>query len=146
MRMLVRNYSILRSILILCALIVALSACVGQQKRDEREDRLRAFEAHLRFADNFGSLLNFIHPDYLEEHPISSAELNRLNLFRVSGYRTRSVSIADDEKSLTQVVELRLYSKSTQRERTVIYPQLWQQDPNSGVWMLHSGLPEIDNN
>lgn len=131
---------------LMCVALISLSACVGQQKRDKRDDTLRSFEALIRFGNNFEALLNYIHPDYLKENPISSAELNRLNLFHVSGYRTLSVVASDDQKSLTQVVELRLYNRSTARERTVTYPQLWMLDESSERWMMHSGLPDISGN
>ena len=130
----------------LCLALTTISGCVGQQKRDQRDDTLRSFEALIRFGNNFEALLNFIHPDYLKENPISSAELNRLNLFHVSGYRTLSVVASDDEKSLTQVVQLRLYNRSTARERTVNYPQIWILDEDAQRWMMHSGLPDISNN
>lgn len=123
-----------------------LSGCLAQEKRDKRDDLLRAFEAQLRFGNNFEALLNYIHPDYLKEHPVSSIEIRRLNLYRVSGYRARSVVASEDGKSLNQVVELRLYSQSTARERTVIYPQTWIYDDDLERWMLHSGLPSIDDN
>jgi len=132
--------------LLLFVLILALAGCAGQERRNEREDTLRSFEAQIRFGNNFEALINFIHPEYLDEHPISTAELRLLDLFQVSGYRARSVVVADDEQSLTQVVELRLYNKNTARERTVLYPQVWRYDKERKRWMMHAGLPEISAN
>ncbi|MCG8463836.1 MAG: hypothetical protein MI750_03155 [Xanthomonadales bacterium] len=135
----------IRSMLALAALLL-LVACAGQQQRDEREEVLRAFEAELRYGGNFESLINYMHPDYVKDYPISSAELSRLNLFQVSGYRARSVVVSDDGSTLNQVVELKLYHRNTARERTVIYPQLWRLDEERDRWMLHSGLPNVSRN
>jgi len=135
----------IRSMLALATLSL-LVACAGQQQRDEREEVLRNFEAQLRYGGNFESLINYMHPEYLQDNPISSAELSRLNLFQVSGYRARSVVVGDDGNSLNQVVELKLYHRQTARERTIIYPQLWLLDDKSDRWMLHSGLPDVSRN
>ncbi|GAB4183547.1 MAG: hypothetical protein Tsb002_05790 [Wenzhouxiangellaceae bacterium] len=125
--------------------IALLAGCASQERSNDRENTLRSFEAQVRFGNNFEALTNFIHPDYLDENPISTLELRQLDLYRVSGYRVRSMVQADDEMSLTQVVELRMYHKNTARERTVLYPQLWRYDNDRERWMLHSGLPELSN-
>lgn len=130
------------------ALVAAalLGGCAAQEERQAREDTLRSFEAQMRFGNNFAALINFIHPEYLKDNPISSAEVRRLELFQVGGYRARSVVVADDDKSVSQVVELRLYNKRTARERIIMYPQIWKLDEDSKRWMMHSGLPEIRDN
>lgn len=134
------GFHLLRSTVAAVALLVA--ACATTSGIDKsRADTLKQYEAMIRWSEWDGAI-NFLAPEYLEEHPISRLDLERLRLFRVTAYNVRSTQLYDDGLAMTQVVELRLFLKSQAVERTVMDQQIWRYDVESERWLLHSGLPD----
>jgi len=134
------GFHLLRSTVAAVALLaVACATTTGIDK--SRADTLKQYEAMIRWSEWDGAI-NFLAPEYLEEHPISRLDLERLRLFRVTAYNVRSTQLYDDGLAMTQVVEVRLFLKSRAVERTVMDQQLWRYDEESERWLLHSGLPD----
>ena len=132
--------SILR-ILIMSGLAVLLAACPQTKKDRGLSETLTQYETIVRWAQ-WDAAVDFVAPEYQEEHPITRLELDRLRLFRVTQYKLRSALQIDDGAGMVQVVEIRLFSKSQARERTIIDEQLWKYDKDLKRWFLHSGLPD----
>lgn len=126
---------------ILLALTVLLAACASQRADLERTETLDRFEAIVRW-NQFESIPDFMHPDYLDENPVRSIDLERLDQFRVSQYEVKQVLTVDEGEGLDRLVELRLYNRHTARERVVEYVESWRWDAERERWMLHSGLPD----
>ncbi len=126
------------------AAALLLTGCLGSSQVTKRDEAMRQFENLVRWG-KYDAMLDFIHPEYLADHPISSLELRRLQQYQVSSYRTRSTVVSDDGKMVNQVVELRLYNLNTAHERTVLYRQNWLLDKATDRWLLHSGLPDLDS-
>ena len=120
-------------------LIAACATTSGIEK--SMDDTLRLFETAIRWSEWDGAV-NFIAPEYLEEHPISQLELDRLRLFRVTSYTVRSSQAYDEGMTMTQGVEIRLFHKSQAVERAISYNELWKYDEETERWWLHSGLPD----
>jgi hypothetical protein len=134
------GFHLLRSTVAAVALLaVACATTTGID--NSRADTLKQYEAMIRWSEWDGAI-NFLAPEYLEEHPISRLDLERLRLFRVTAYNVRSTQLYDDGLAMTQVVELRLFLKSQAVERTVMDQQLWRYDEETERWLLHSGLPD----
>lgn len=130
------------TIIVLIAMLGLLSACSTLEDKDRlRTETLERFEAVLRW-NQFDSLVDFMHPNWLAEHPVTSLEIERLHQFRVSQYNLRQVLAAPDG-GVDRLVQLRLYNKHTARERVVEYSESWRWDDERGRWMLHSGLPDV---
>ena len=132
----------LRTILIL-GLAVLLTACPKTKEEQDLSDTLLQYDTVIRWAQ-WDAAVDFIAPDYLEEHPVTRLDLDRLRLFRVTQYSVRSAIPTDNEKgkSLIQVVEIRMFNKNQARERVVIDEQIWKYNEETGRWQLHSGLPD----
>ena len=132
----------LRTILIL-GLAVLLTACPKTKEEQDLSDTLLQYDTVIRWAQ-WDAAVDFIAPDYLEEHPVSRLDLDRLRLFRVTQYSVRSAIPTDNEKgkSLIQVVEIKMFNKNQARERVVIDEQIWKYNEETGRWQLHSGLPD----
>ena len=132
----------LRTILIL-GLAVLLTACPKTKEEQDLSDTLLQYDTVIRWAQ-WDAAVDFIAPDYLEEHPVSRLDLDRLRLFRVTQYSVRSAIPTDNEKgkSLIQVVEIRMFNKNQARERVVIDEQIWKFNEENERWQLHSGLPD----
>jgi len=130
----------LRSI-ILIALAGLLQGCPQTKEDKNLSETLRQYEKIVRWAQ-WDAATEFISPEYLQEHPITRLEMDRLRLFRVTRYTLRSSTPVDEGQGLVQVVELRIFNKNQARERTIIDEQYWKYDEDRQRWLLHSGLPD----
>ena len=132
----------LRTILIL-GLAVLLTACPKTKEEQDLSDTLLQYDTVIRWAQ-WDAAVDFIAPDYLEEHPVSRLDLDRLRLFRVTQYSVRSAIPSDNDegKSLIQIVEIKMFNINQARERVIIDEQVWRFNEETGRWQLHSGLPD----
>ena len=130
----------LRTIVIL-GLTALLTACPKTKEETDLSDTLLQYDTVIRWAQ-WDAAVDFISPDYLEEHPVTRLDLDRLRLFRVTQYVVRSAVPFDEGKGLIQVVEIKMFNKNQARERTVIDEQEWKYDEERERWLLHSGLPD----
>ena len=125
--------------LLLAAL--TLVGCTPNQVEKERGETLKQYETIVRWSQ-WDAAADFIAPDYLEEHPISRLDMERLRLFRVTAYTVRSTGIFDEGLTVRQAVEIRLFNQHQAVERTIIDEQEWRWHEDIQRWMLHSGLPD----
>lgn len=123
------------------ALLLAGCPVTGSQEQRQVET-LQRYEALVRW-NQFDSLVDFMHPDWLADHPIQALDVDRLKQFQVSQYRVRQIVALEDGSGMDRLVELRLYHVHTARERTVQYVESWRWDEERERWMLHSGLPDV---
>ena len=121
--------------------VMMLASCVPNQVEKGRSDAFKQYETIIRWSQ-WDAAVNFIAPQYLEEHPISRLDMDRLRLFKVTNYTLRSTNVAEDGLSAAQVVEIRMFNTKQAIERTVLDQQVWRYDPESKRWLLHSGLPD----
>lgn len=131
---------LLRTIVIL-GLTALLTACPKTKEETDLSDTLLQYDTVIRWAQ-WDAAVDFVAPDYLEEHPVTRLDLDRLRLFRVTQYSVRSAVPFDEGKGLIQVVEIKMFNKNQARERTVIDEQEWKYDEERERWLLHSGLPD----
>ncbi|MGD8384185.1 MAG: hypothetical protein PVF89_02140 [Lysobacterales bacterium] len=118
-----------------------LAGCPQSRKAQGLTDVLKRYEITVRWAQ-WDTAVDFIAPEYLEQHPISRLEMDRLRLFRVTQYTPRSSLPVDNGKGLRQVVEIHMFNKNQARERTIIDKQYWRYDDKRHTWLLYSGLPD----
>ena len=134
----------MRTIFIL-GLASLLSACPQSKEDKDLSETLLQYDTVIRWAQ-WDAAVDFIAPEYLEEHPITRLDLDRLRLFRVTQYAVRSAIPVDEGNGLIQVVEIKMFNKNQARERTVIDEQYWKYDEEITRWQLHSGLPDPTQN
>ena len=127
--------------LVIALTLLILAACASSPSNRERTQMMERWEVLVRWNE-FDALLDFIHPDYLAEHPVTERELDRLNQFRVTEYRARQVVLAPDGASAERLARIRMYHKGSSRERVVDHREVWRYDDDLQAWMLHSGLPD----
>lgn len=132
--------SILRTILIV-SLATLISGCPKTKEEKDLSETLLQYETIVRWAQ-WDAAADFISPEYMQEHPITRLELDRLRLFRVTQYAVRSAIPVDDGNGLIQVVEIRMFNKNQARERTIINEQVWKFNEETERWQMHSGLPD----
>lgn len=129
-------------VLVALLLGVLLASCGTLPKDRKQQETLDLFRQTMRFSE-YEAMVGFIDAEFLEENPITRLELRRLEQFKVSGYKIRSVVSSDDGEMITQVIELRFYNIRTASERRVLYREEWQWHKDISSWRLHSGLPMI---
>lgn len=125
------------------ALVLMLTACSSSGKRERTETEvIDQYSALVRWSQ-YDALVDYMHPDWLEENPVTSLDLERLKQFRVTGYRVRQIVSVDEGNGVERVVQLRMYHFHTARERQIDYLESWRWDEEYERWMLHSGLPDV---
>ena len=125
-------------------LIMVLAACTPNPAEKDRSDTLEEYETVIRWSQ-WDAAINFLSPEYLAENPISRLDMDRLRLFRVTGYTLRSANVMDEGMTVTQTVVITMFNQRQAVERTIIDEQLWKFDEPSKRWFLHSGLPDPTN-
>ena len=131
--------STFRALIIL--VLLGTAACGTNQANKDLTETLQQYETMVRWSQ-WDSAVQFIAPEYLEEHPISRLAMDRLQLFRVTSYTVRSGTLLNDGKTARQTVEIRLFNNNQAVERTIIDQQEWRYDPTTHGWRLYSGLPD----
>ncbi|TVQ40265.1 MAG: hypothetical protein EA370_03775 [Wenzhouxiangella sp.] len=119
----------------------ALVACGGSGNVRERQEALDAWENRVRWSA-FETLVDFIHPEWLDENPVTELDLERLNQFRVTEYRVRAILADPDGQSLERRARIRLVNVHNHRERVIDHLEVWRYDDERKRWLLHSGLPD----
>lgn len=128
--------------LLMLALAAMLAGCGTNQKDKLRTETIDSYASLMRWSQ-YDSLIDFMHPEYLEENPIRGLDLERLRQFQVSEYRVRQMLSLDDGSGMDRVVQMRLYHVHTRRERSIQYLETWRWDDEREGWFLHSGLPDV---
>ena len=127
--------------LLLFATALLIAGCPQTKEEKGLSETLSQYETFVRWAQ-WDAAVGFVAPEYLEEHPITRLDMDRLRLFRVTQYQVRSSTPVDGGDGLLQTVEIRMFNKHQARERIVIDEQYWKYDPDTERWQLHSGLPD----
>ena len=127
--------------LVMLGLATLLSGCPQTKEQKGLTETLQQYETIVRWAQ-WDAAVDFVAPEYLEEHPIKRLELDRLRLFRVTQYVVRSSAPVEGGDGLLQSVEIRMFNKNQAKERTVIDEQYWKYNDQTERWQLHSGLPD----
>ena len=131
-----------RMMLVVMFLVLCLPGCLPPSGIDSsREDRLKQYESIVRWSEWDGAV-TFLAPSYLEEHPVSRLEMERLQMFKVTNYTQRSFAVYDEGMSAVQTVEIKMFNNTQAIERTIIDEQIWRYDPELKTWLLYSGLPD----
>ena len=131
---------ILRTILLL-GITALLTACPKTKEENDLSETLLRYDTIVRWAQ-WDAAVDFVAQEYLDEHPITRLELERLRLFKVTQYSVRSAIPFDEGNGLIQIVEIKMFNKHQARESIVIDEQEWKYNEELERWQLHSGLPD----
>jgi hypothetical protein len=121
--------------------VLVLASCSSNQVDKSRGEAFKQYETIIRWSQ-WDAAADFIAPEYLEEHPISRLDMDRLRLFKVTSYTVRSAAVFDEGMTARQEVEIKLFNANQAVERTIIDQQEWRYNEEAKRWLLHSGLPD----
>ncbi len=127
--------------LLMVLLIVLLTACAAGNAERTRAETMDSWESLVRWSE-YDALVDFVHPDYLADHPVTSLEVDRLHQFRVTEYRVRRVMADPEGLELARTVMIRLYHIHSAQERVIDHHEVWRYDEDLESWLMHSGLPD----
>jgi hypothetical protein len=127
-------------ILLLAALLTG--GCATHQQEKNLDLILAEYEKSIRWSQ-WDAAAQFLAPELLETNPPTPLDLDRLRLFRVTGYEIRSAVPFDEGLGFRQTVEIRLFNRNQAIERSLRDIQEWKYDADLERWFLHSGLPDV---
>lgn len=127
---------------VMISICVVLSVCATNKQSKTLDETLKQYEIVVRWSQWDGAI-DFLAFEYLENHPISRLDMDRLRLFRVTQYTVRSAIPFNAGMGLRQVVEIRLFNRNRAVERSLIDQQEWRYNAERERWLLHSGLPDV---
>ena len=105
--------------------VLVLASCSSNQVDKSRGEAFKQYETIIRWSQ-WDAAADFIAPEYLEEHPISRLDMDRLRLFKVTSYTVRSAAVFDEGMTARQEVEIKLFIANQAVERTSIDQQEWR--------------------
>jgi len=129
-------------ILLVMFFVLSLPGCLPPSGMEEnRIDTLKQYESLVRWSEWDGAV-NYLAPAYVQEHPVSEIEMERLQMFKVTSYTQRAFAMYDGGMTAIQTVEIKMYNTTQAVERTITDEQVWRYDPELKHWLLYSGLPD----
>ena len=120
--------------------LLTIAACTPSNVEKSRGETFKQYETIIRWSQ-WDAAVDFIAPEYLEEHPLSLHDALPI-LFKVTSYTIRSTGIYDEGMTARQVVEIKMFNTHQAVERVILDEQEWRYDEESKRWLLHSGLPD----
>jgi len=122
---------------------VLLASCAStSQKNLALDETLLQYGKYIRWSQ-FESALGLHHPQYLVDNPVSGLDIDRLNMFKVTGYAAAERNISGEGSIVEQRVVVRMYHTTSAREIAIAHDQVWKYDAELERWLLHSGLPDV---
>ena len=126
----------------LTLICVLLAACSATTKDRTLSETLLQYAKYIRWSE-YESALRLHHPQYLLDHPVTNLDIQRLGLFKVTGYNASERNVTGGGNVVEQRVLIRMYNNANAREITIAHNQLWKYDEEQQRWLLHSGLPDV---
>ena len=129
-------------VLVSLVLLALLAACAGEAKKTDPFDKILAgYSAAIRWSE-WDEAIEFVDPVERARQPLTDLERERFKLIQVTSYEVKRKRMTP-EGTFEQVVEIRLISKNTQRERMITDHQVWTWDDVAKRFWLSSGLPDF---
>ena len=122
--------------------LVLLTGCATNRQSKALDLTLTQYEKLIRWSQWDGAV-EFLAPELLASDAPSELDLERLRLFRVTRYETRSALLFDEDTAYRQTVLIGLFNRNRAIERNLVDVQEWRFDPERERWYLLSGLPDV---
>jgi len=114
-----------------------LTACASMSNRmDLLEQSQRAYESALRWGH-----FDLAYAMHREADQHAAPAPATLANYRVTSYQVLSRSVAQDNASAEQTIELRYYNTDYLQERTLTAKQHWVYDAVQNRWLIASPIP-----
>ena len=124
-------------LLLICTLLAACAAL--KDRADLLEQVQRDYEAAVRWG-HFGH----VYAMHRRADGAAPAPTPRLNNYKVTSYQVLTRSVAEDEASADQVVQIKYYHVDYLRESTLTLQQHWRHDAPTHTWLVTSPPPDFE--
>lgn len=117
--------------------VLAAAGCASVfdfRRQELLESSVKRYADFIRWSD-FESARAFLAPG------AAALPRPRIEGVRVTDYRVRSRILGPDARRAEQVVEIDYHRLDDPRIRSVEDRQVWEFEPQRGLWLLASGLP-----
>ena len=134
-----KSISLLRCITLLLSSVL-LSACAGIKDRVQLLDNAqRTYESAVRWGHY--DIVYALHPNADGSTP---AIPDKLDNYRVTSYTVLSNTLAADEASADQSIEIKYYHVDYLKEKTISQRQHWVFSTQRHVWFVTSPPPHFE--
>lgn len=124
------------------ALVLLLAACASEGVRQRTLDStLYQYAGAVRWG-GLDQIWGYVDPKLREERPLTALEMERLGLFRVTGYQVVNSS-ETAEGNIVRLAQIGVVNRHTQAERVIGHREEWRWDAEAKRWWLISGVPEL---
>ncbi len=124
------------TLLLICILFTACATL--KDRMDMLDQAQRGYESAMRWGYYGAAFAMHRNADGSVPTPAP-----RLNNFKVTSYHVLSRSVADDQNSADQVVEIKYYNVDYMREKTLTLQQHWRYDAPTHNWHVTSSPPDF---
>jgi hypothetical protein len=119
------------------ALLAAACAATFEFRREEIfEDTAKRYGRLIRWSE-FEAAMPYLAADVAKERSAAPADV------RISDYEVKQVAYTEDKQQVLQTVRIGYFRQSNPKLRTLEDLQLWEFNPDKGVWLLTSGFPDF---
>ena len=70
-------------------------------------------------------------------------QIECLNQFKVTAYELRALTVVEANARVRQVVKISYFKKDDLVVKSMVDDQLWEYDPQLGIWQLLTGFPQF---
>lgn len=132
-----------RYILPVLVVLLLLGGCATQKgKREKSLDLILSRYASALRWNSFEDGFQFVDPEWLKAHPLTSVDIQRYRQVRVSSYNANP-PVPTGPDDVEQLVQIGVINEHSQSERSIIDRQHWHWDEAKLRWWLTTGPPDI---
>lgn len=124
--------------LLVCCLPLACSSIRESSRLESFGKVTKDFEHALRMAD-YNKAAGFLDP----KGPAPKSDVKKIKNYKIVDVKITHVDVSDDKLEITQDVEIQYFRLNGNILHTAHQSQTWRYQPDSEVWLLQSGLPEL---
>lgn len=130
-------------ILLLSLLLTACAAATQARLGEEFDVSVKSYNRMLRWHEIENAGMTYIEPKLRDEY-LKQAESLKKRGITFADFRILTSQYLPEKKSGDVLTEFDYYIQSSNKLKTVSYPQDWVYQERSGSWILKSGLPVFE--
>ena len=124
------------AIIVLCCLPLGCSTISEQAKMKAYEQTMDSYETAMRLSD-FNTACRYVDPSAMKRNDC----LRRFNNLKLVSYDIIGMNLSDDNREMTQTVEVEYYFLDRYIVKKIQYEQLWRYQEDEKTWTLMTGPP-----
>lgn len=124
--------------LLICCLPLACSSMRESSRLEMFGQITKDYEHALRMAE-YDKAAAFLD----SKAPAPKPDFHRLKNYKIVEVKITHIDVSDDKQKITQDVEFQYFRLNGNILHTAHQSQTWRYQPDTDVWLLESGLPDL---